>query len=503
MKKTAITLFFLLQAACLFSQIPRPEYPRPQFERTDWINLNGEWTYTFDFGASGLERGYAGSKGFDGKIIVPFAPESKLSGVGHTDFIGRIWYQRTIDIPADWSGRNVMLNFGAVYYTSEVYVDGRFVGRHFGGSTSFSYDITAFVKPGGSHSLVVFATSDLRSGKQTAGKQSLQYASHSCDYTRTTGIWQTVWMEAVAPEALARVQMTTDIDQQQLIVAPQFFRESPNTLRVTLRDGGKVVGTRQVRASNSSVVVIPVKKARLWSPEDPFLYDLTYEVVAPDGQVLDAVKSYVGMRKVHIEGNKIYLNNEPYYQRLVLDQGFYPDGIWTAPSDDALRRDIELGLAAGFNGRAPASEGFRGTLLLLGRQTRLHHLGRKPQLGNGCQRRGDGPQLPLRMGRMRGPRPEPPLAADVDADERGVVARQHAVPALRLRRLRPDGAPRPDAPRQHRQRRRRRQDRHLGRPQLRAEPGQTERENLQRRHVLPSPPADDPATRRATSDSTR
>ena len=291
MKKTAITLFFLLQAACLFSQIPRPEYPRPQFERTDWINLNGEWTYTFDFGASGLERGYVGSKGFDGKIIVPFAPESKLSGVGHTDFIGRIWYQRTIDIPADWSGRNVMLNFGAVYYTSEVYVDGRFVGRHFGGSTSFSYDITAFVKPGGSHSLVVFATSDLRSGKQTAGKQSLQYASHSCDYTRTTGIWQTVWMEAVAPEALARVQMTTDIDQQQLIVAPQFFRESPNTLRVTLRDGGKVVGTRQVRASNSSVVVIPVKKARLWSPEDPFLYDLTYEVVAPDGQMLDAVKS--------------------------------------------------------------------------------------------------------------------------------------------------------------------------------------------------------------------
>ena len=350
MKKTAITLFFLLQAACLFSQIPRPEYPRPQFERTDWINLNGEWTYTFDFGASGLERGYAGSKGFDGKIIVPFAPESKLSGVGHTDFIGRIWYQRTIDIPADWSGRNVMLNFGAVYYTSEVYVDGRFVGRHFGGSTSFSYDITAFVKPGGSHSLVVFATSDLRSGKQTAGKQSLQYASHSCDYTRTTGIWQTVWMEAVAPEALARVQMTTDIDQQQLIVAPQFFRESPNTLRVTLRDGGKVVGTRQVRASNSSVVVIPVKKARLWSPEDPFLYDLTYEVVAPDGQVLDAVKSYVGMRKVHIEGNKIYLNNEPYYQRLVLDQGFYPDGIWTAPSDDALRRDIELSMAMGFNG---------------------------------------------------------------------------------------------------------------------------------------------------------
>ena len=236
------------------------------------------------------------------------------------------------------------------------------------------------MKPGGSHSLVVFATSDLRSGKQTAGKQSLQYASHSCDYTRTTGIWQTVWMEAVAPEALARVQMTTDIDQQQLIVAPQFFRESPNTLRDPSgrRQGRRHAagpGVEQQRRRH------PGQKARLWSPEDPFLYDLTYEVVAPDGQVLDAVKSYVGMRKVHIEGNKIYLNNEPYYQRLVLDQGFYPDGIWTAPSDDALRRDIELGLAAGFNGARLHQKVFRGTLLLLGRQTRLHHLGRKAPAG--------------------------------------------------------------------------------------------------------------------------
>ena len=167
MKRISIAFLSLFLCVASVWSMPRPEYPRPQFERTDWINLNGEWTYTFDFGASGLERGYAGSKGFDGKIIVPFAPESKLSGVGHTDFIDRIWYQRTIHIPAGWAQRNVMLNFGAVYYTSEVYVDGRFVGRHFGGSSSFSYDITAFVKPGGSHSLVVLATSDLRSGKHT------------------------------------------------------------------------------------------------------------------------------------------------------------------------------------------------------------------------------------------------------------------------------------------------------------------------------------------------
>ena len=134
MKKTAITLFFpASEAACLFSQIPRPEYPRPQFERTDWINLNGEWTYTFDFGASGLERGYAGSKRIRRQNHRAVRPESKLSGVGHTDFIGRIWYQRTIDIPADWSGRNVMLNFGPCTTPPRVYVDGRFVGRHFRG----------------------------------------------------------------------------------------------------------------------------------------------------------------------------------------------------------------------------------------------------------------------------------------------------------------------------------------------------------------------------------
>lgn len=178
MKKTAITLYFLLQAACLFSQVPRPEYPRPQFERTDWINLNGEWTYTFDFGASGLERGYAGSKGFDGKIIVPFAPESKLSGVGHTDFIARIWYQRTIHIPAGWAQRNVMLNFGAVYYTSEVYVDGRFVGRHFGGSSSFSYDITAFVKPGA-------ATAWSSSPRATCAAANRPPANNRCNTPRT------------------------------------------------------------------------------------------------------------------------------------------------------------------------------------------------------------------------------------------------------------------------------------------------------------------------------
>ena len=341
----------LCSGAVKGASLPRAEYPRPQFERADWQNLNGRWTYTFDFSDTGFQRGYQASTGFDGSITVPFAPESELSGVGYKDYISNIWYHRTISIPQEWAGKNIRLNFGAVYYTSEVYIDGQFVGRHFGGSSSFSYDITRFVSDGKEHNLVVKASSDLRSGLQGAGKQSLQYASHACNYTRTTGIWQTVWMEPVSPAGLQNVQVITDIDQKQVIVHPWFFAEtSGHTLKVTLIEGEKTVASKTVRASNSSTVVLPVRKVRLWSPEDPFLYGLVYEVIDAEGNVVDRIDSYTGMRKVHIEGNKVYLNNQPYYQRLVLDQGFYPDGIWTAPSDEALKKDIELSMQAGFNG---------------------------------------------------------------------------------------------------------------------------------------------------------
>lgn len=353
MKKIVFLIVVLLVAVGVdnvFSNTPRPEYPRPQFDRKEWVNLNGEWTYQFDFVGSGLERGYTKAEKFDNKIIVPFAPESKLSGVGYTDFINHIWYQRNITIPSGWSDKHVFLNFGAVYYQSEVYIDGKFVGRHVGGSSSFSFDITKFVETGKTHNLVVLASSDVRSGKQSAGKQSLQYASHDCDYTRTTGIWQTVWMEAVHPFGLKQAQVITDIDQKQIIIHPQFYKESNGTLKVVLKDGGKTIATQLVKASNNSVVVIPVKNVKTWSPESPFLYDLSYQVLDEKGGILDELGSYTGMRKIHIEGNKIFLNNAPYYQRLVLDQGFYPDGIWTAPSDEALKNDILLSMDAGFNG---------------------------------------------------------------------------------------------------------------------------------------------------------
>ena len=350
MKSKIMFLVALLFCVASFAQ-PRAEYPRPQFEREAWVNLNGEWSFTLDLSKSGQNRDFYNSKGFDSKIIVPFAPESKLSGIGHTDFINSVWYQRNIQIPAEWSGKNIKLNFGAVYYTSEYYIDGKFVGRHYGGSDSFSFDITEFVSDGKEHSLVVHAESDVRSGQQPAGKQSSIYNSHGCFYTRTTGIWQTVWMEAVDACALERVHVLTDIDQSQMVVTPTFYNYAAgNKFVVSVKDGEKVVSKVEVAAAQGLPVVVPIKKAKLWSPESPFLYDVVYEVVAADGKIVDKVDAYVGMRKIHIEGNNILLNNKPYYQRLVLDQGFYPDGVWTAPSDEALKNDIVMSKEAGFNG---------------------------------------------------------------------------------------------------------------------------------------------------------
>ena len=345
----------IVVAALLFSTAigaqPRAEYPRPQFERADWVNLNGEWSFALDLSDSGRDRDFYNSKGFEQRITVPFAPESKLSGIGYTDFINSVWYQRMIQIPSAWQGKRVKLNFGAVYYESEVYIDGRFVGRHYGGSDSFAFDITDFVGDGKEHSIVVHAESDLRSGTQPGGKQSTNYYSYGCSYTRTTGIWQTVWMEAVDDMALERVQVVTDIDNEQIVVIPTYYNVAGgNTLSVEVRDGGKVVAHAESVAVQGVPVVVALKKAKLWSPESPFLYDVVYEVKDAEGKTLDRVDAYVGMRKVHIDGNKIYLNNKPYYQRLVLDQGFYPDGIWTAPSDEALKHDIEMSKAAGFNG---------------------------------------------------------------------------------------------------------------------------------------------------------
>ena len=331
--------------------MPRPEYPRPQFVREDWVNLNGTWSYEFDFSRSGMDRRLFESEGFEGSITVPFAPQSELSGVGFKDFIPEMWYHRTLSVPDGWAGKRIILHFGAVDYIASIYIDGKIAGRHWGGSSSFDVDITRLVNPGQEHDLVVRVEDDERSGQYAKGKQCGRYDTFGCEYTRTTGIWQTVWMEPVPMTGLKDAYIVPDLDQSRFMVEPSYYGlESGQQLRVKILDGDKVVSQKTVPASSQSSVDLPVKKVKTWSPESPFLYNVELEVLSADGTVTDKVLSYAGMRKVHIEGNRIFLNNEPVYLRLVLDQGFYPDGVWTAPSDDALKHDIELSMAAGFNG---------------------------------------------------------------------------------------------------------------------------------------------------------
>lgn len=331
--------------------MPRPEYPRPQFVREDWVNLNGTWSYEFDFSRSGMDRRLFESEGFEGSITVPFAPQSELSGVGFKDFIPEMWYHRTLSVPDGWAGKRIILHFGAVDYIASIYIDGKIAGRHWGGSSSFDVDITRLVNPGQEHDLVVRVEDDERSGQYAKGKQCGRYDTFGCEYTRTTGIWQTVWMEPVPMIGLKDAYIVPDLDQSRFMVEPSYYGlEAGQQLRVKILDGDKVVSQKTVPASSQSSVDLPVKKVKTWSPESPFLYNVELEVLSADGTVTDKVLSYAGMRKVHIEGNRIFLNNEPVYLRLVLDQGFYPDGVWTAPSDDALKHDIELSMAAGFNG---------------------------------------------------------------------------------------------------------------------------------------------------------
>jgi len=354
MKKSILTFAIALAIfTASFGQvtIPRPEYPRPQFERSEWLNLNGQWSYIFDFGKSGKERGFQKSIGFNDKITVPFCPESKLSGVEHKDFINAMWYQRSIVIPENWTGKNIILHFGAVDFQTEVFIDGQSLGLHWGGMSSFDFDITQYVIPGKTHNLVVYVEDDIRSGIQPAGKQSEGYYSEDVKYTRVTGIWQTVWLEAASGFGIKTCQIVPDFDGERFLVTPAFYNVAiGNTFRVTVKDNNQNVASSVISVANGIPCSVPVKKPKTWSPESPFLYDLLFEVLDAKGKVLDQVRSYAGMRKIHWEGNKLFLNNKQLYLRFVLDQGFYPDGVWTAPTDAALKNDIQLSLNAGFNG---------------------------------------------------------------------------------------------------------------------------------------------------------
>ena len=321
--------------------IPRPEHPKPQFQRADWLNLNGQWQFQIDNGCSGEERGLQNEGvALDGSITVPFCPESKLSGVGNTDFMYGVWYKRKVTL--DTLSEKTLLHFGAVDYQCKAFVNGQPVGEHKGGYVSFCFDITAALRPG-ENEITVFARDDTRSRMTPSGKQSLRYGSRGCYYTRTTGIWQTVWLEFLPQTHVEWVKYYPNIADCSVTVEAQLRGQEDLSCEVFF--AGKAMGAyRQEKAAGVVHFTVPLEEKHLWQVGKGGLYDVTFRF----GK--DQVRSYFGLRQVRLEGYKFLINEKSVFQRLVLDQGFYPDGIYTAPTDAELEADIHRSIAVGFNG---------------------------------------------------------------------------------------------------------------------------------------------------------
>lgn len=320
-----------------------PEYPRPIMERPQWLNLNGLWDYAITKKDAPLP------KTFDGKILVPFAIESSLSGVGKTVKADQsLWYERKFQIPEDWKGKNVLLNFGAVDWKAEVFVNGNKIGEHTGGYTPFSFNITKNLKDG-ENSLAVrvwdSTGNGLPRGKQIENPRGIFYTSVS-------GIWQTVWLEPVSASHISGLKITPDLDSSSFDIKVDSDDKSA-TATIKVLDNGKVVA--QTTAAANKTANIPVKNPKLWWPNSPFLYDLEITLSNKGGEQVDSVKSYAAMRKFSIAkhgrfgGVDFTLNNKKFFTFGPLDQGWWPDGLYTAPTDEALKFDIQRTKDLGFN----------------------------------------------------------------------------------------------------------------------------------------------------------
>lgn len=327
--------------------IPRPEHPRPQFIRNSWTNLNGEWDFLFDFGNSGQARELWKSDVFSAqeprKILVPFCPESPLSGIAYTDWMSAVWYRRTFALTGEQLAGRVLLHFGAVDYHTVIYINETMAGEHTGGYSSFTVDITKYVKEG-ENLIIVYAEDDNRTGNQPRGKQSTQYHSYACSYTRTTGIWQTVWLEFVPETYIRYAKITPFTDDGRAVIDVETTGGSSVTA-AAYYNGKKVGESSAAVVYGNASLVLPLDEMHLWDLGQPELYDLTLTL-----DTCDTVQSYFGMRKVELKKDGLWLNGRPVFMRTILDQGFNPAGIYTAPSDEYLKRDIELIMELGFNG---------------------------------------------------------------------------------------------------------------------------------------------------------
>ncbi len=321
-----------------------PEYPRPQMVRDKWLNLNGLWDYAIRL------LGQEEAADYDGQILVPFPVESALSGVKSPLLPDQqLCYRRTFRVPPAWQGERLLLHFGAVDWQAKIAVNGHFVGEHRGGFYPFSFEITPFTRPG-ENDLEVTVWDPTDSGHQQRGKQVLK--PKWIFYTAASGIWQTVWLEAVPELYIRAFKLLPDIDRQELKLAID-YSGSTNGLSFEAeafdREGKRVATCRDDQAN----LVLKIDNLKLWSPEIPYLYDLKLRLVS-EGKIVDEIKSYCGMRKFSIEKDsrgfkRLFLNNRPLFQNGPLDQGYWPDGLFTAPTDEALRYDLEITKQMGFN----------------------------------------------------------------------------------------------------------------------------------------------------------
>jgi beta-galactosidase/beta-glucuronidase len=329
--------------------IPRPEYPRPQFVREEWMNLNGEWEFAFDDDIAGTDQGWHDGRELPARITVPFGYQTELSGINDKSIHECVWYARTFEIPEQWLGGDLLLNFGAVDYSSTTWINGNEVGHNQGGHVPFQFDIAPYVKPGTNRLTV--RVEDSQSPQQPRGKQSATGLPQAIDYYCTTGIWQTVWLEPVPAIRIEEIRVITHAHQNILEVT--VFLHAPSAawrIEVDVLEQGKVVATGEdLTAVATGRLILSVPYAKLWSPEAPHLYDLRIRLFKEE-ELLDEVTSYVGLRGLRLVAGEFLLNGKPTYLKMVLDQGYWPDGLLTAPSDEALQTDIGWIKMFGFNG---------------------------------------------------------------------------------------------------------------------------------------------------------
>jgi beta-galactosidase/beta-glucuronidase len=329
--------------------LPRPEYPRPQLVRETWQNLNGSWEFSFDDTNSGMQENWQDGRSLQGSIVVPYAYQTELSGIHDTGVHEVVWYARTFAVPGEWVENDLLLHFGAVDYRSSVWVNGKEVGHNQGGHVPFSFNIAPYLHEG--ENRITVRVEDSQDAHQPRGKQAVSGIPQEIDYYCTTGIWQTVWLEPVSKMRIEDLRITPLVHDNSFEL--QVYLHAPSVgwrLEARLIDGDKVVGeSSQYTTNATSRLMIPVHHPKYWSPENPHLYDIEV-LLYKEGKLLDKITTYGGFRSVGVQDGHMVLNGKPYYLRMVLDQGYWPESGMTAPTDQALKADVEWALAYGFNG---------------------------------------------------------------------------------------------------------------------------------------------------------